>query len=329
MNIYLTLDYEIFFGAKSGSPQKSLIEPFNKLLVILDKYNIKTIIFVDIAYLLKLKEYSQTNIVLKTDYEAIKNHLIYLSSNGHDIQLHIHPHWEDSEYINGKWEIITKRYKLSDFSETEADLLITKYKLALEQITGKNVFAYRAGGWCIQPFNHISDSLKKNNIWLDSTIFYKGKSKSNTHSFDFTNAPNKSFWRFSTDPLIIDNTGFFSEIPISSYSVNPIFYWRFFVVKLLKIPKHIYLGDGQGLAINSNLFSKISLFLKKSKTPVSIDGYRVKYLYSAYKTLYKSNENFVIIGHPKLFTVYSLKKLDHFLVKTQYKNIYKTFSDEI
>ena len=61
--ILITLDYELFFG-KSGSLEKSIINPTNKLLKILDKYNIKAS-FVDSGYILNLNRNMQNYDILK------------------------------------------------------------------------------------------------------------------------------------------------------------------------------------------------------------------------------------------------------------------------
>ena len=55
MNIFLTYDYELFFGESTGSVDKCMIEPTNQLLKIAKEFNIKMTFFVDVGYLIKLK----------------------------------------------------------------------------------------------------------------------------------------------------------------------------------------------------------------------------------------------------------------------------------
>ncbi len=40
MNIFLTFDYELFFGEKTGTVEKCMINPTNELLKISKKYSI-------------------------------------------------------------------------------------------------------------------------------------------------------------------------------------------------------------------------------------------------------------------------------------------------
>ena len=158
MNIFITLDYELFFGSYSGTQEKSIINPTNKLLEVLNKYDLKASFFVDSGYLIKLDEYRKKYTKLEHDYKIIVNQIIELSKNGHDIQLHIHPHWEDSYYDGSKWVLDNRRYRLHEFSDEDIDKIVYQYKKVLTDIVGKKVFTYRAGGWCIQPFEKLSEA---------------------------------------------------------------------------------------------------------------------------------------------------------------------------
>ena len=57
MNIFITLDYELFFAQHSGSVEKSIIEPTEKLLEAVEKTTTKLCFFVDAGYLVRLEKY--------------------------------------------------------------------------------------------------------------------------------------------------------------------------------------------------------------------------------------------------------------------------------
>jgi hypothetical protein len=58
----------------------------------------------------------------------------------------------------------------------------------------------------------------------------------------------------------------------------------------------------------------LKLLTFSSNSVVSIDGYKASYLKKAYGIFKKSDaKNFVIIGHPKAFTKFSLIKFETFL----------------
>ena len=93
--VILSFDYELFFGDKSGTVQKTLIEPTNAILDAMDSVGFKGNFFVDWQMLKYLNE-EKTERTL-ADYHIIKEQLKYMVSRGHRIELHIHPHWVDAK----------------------------------------------------------------------------------------------------------------------------------------------------------------------------------------------------------------------------------------
>lgn len=318
-NIVITLDYELFFGGDSGTVENCMLKPTKKLLNVLDNHNVKATFFVDSGYLVRGKAELHKSDKLKEEYQNVIKQLNQLDSEGHSIQLHIHPHWEDSFYDGERWIMDTSRYKLHDFSEEEIADIVDRYKNALTDIVGDKVFAHRAGGWCIQPFSKLYNALKKYNIWLDSTVFKGGQNKSKTHYFDFRNAPNKTEWFFEKDPLV-EEKGFFREIPIASYRVPPLFFWKLMFVKKVGNKEHKNFGDGK--AAGGSTFDKLRMLIKPTNSVVSVDGYKSSFLIKAFLKFSENIENkyFVIIGHPKSMSEYSLKKLEEFIIKNNRVN---------
>lgn len=327
MNIVLTLDYELYFGSEKGTVYKSIIEATERLRSVLDKYGIKAVFFVDVGFLIKLNEFKDDYPQLKEDYDLITNQLRHLSRNDHDLQLHIHPHWENSFFKDGEWHINTDKYKLSDWTADEIKKIVSSYKEFLEKFCSNNsVFAFRAGGWCIQPFDKIGPALKENNIWLDSTIFKGGYNDTVTQSFDFRDSPEQMIWRFENDPLVTNQKGFFTEIPISSYKVSPTFFWKLATTKLTKKSKHEVFGDGVPLPASKYWILKKLLY--PSYSTASIDGFKASLLKKSFLHQKKVSpeSNFVIIGHPKSLTEFSLEKLDEFIKEFIPSNDFTTFA---
>lgn len=314
MKTIITLDYELSFGKKTGTPQIAMINASNKLLDVLDKYQAKAVFFVDATYLLRLKQLKKEFVSLKTDYDDVVKHIKKLESEGHQVQLHIHPHWLDSNYTQQGWEININRYKLSNWSTEEASDIIKSCVNELNQHLNAPAFAFRAGGWCIQPFTHIKESLIANNIWLDSTVFNNGSSLSKTHAFDFTDSPKKSVWSFNNDPCVEKSNGLFKEIAISSYKVSPLFYWKFALTRKFG-NKQLHSSFGDGLGIESGRKDQLKMLTRYSNSIVSIDGYKSKFLNKAYHEAKKAKRSyFVTIGHPKLLTPFSLRNIEKLLI---------------
>lgn len=328
MKIILTLDYELFFGKETGSVSNTIVGATEKLLTLLDEFNVKAVFFVDVGFLKQLRHYKSKYTALEEDYTIVSNQLKKLSKEGHDLQLHVHPHWEDSIYENGKWQISARRYKLDDWPDGKIVDIVTEYKEILEEFTvNDSIFAYRAGGFCIQPFDKIKGALKKNDIWLDSTVFEGGNNESETHFFDFRKIPSRSSWIFEGNPLESDKDGSFLEIPISSTRVSPVFYWKLALTRLMKNSKHRSFGDGHSLPASKKwLIKKLSV---SSTICASIDGFKVTYLNKAFEQRRKEypNDNFVIIGHPKALTEYSLNEFRKFVEDKILGHNFYTFSD--
>ncbi|MCF6330769.1 MAG: polysaccharide deacetylase family protein [Sulfurimonas sp.] len=330
MNIFITLDYEMFFGSKLGNLKTSIIKPTEQLLRVADKNNVKMTFFVDIGYVIKLKQYKVQHTALEEDYNLIAEQVKTLASYGHDVQLHIHPHWEDSSFDGSQWNMITHRYRLHDFSEDEIKDIIYRYKKALEELTGQKIFTYRAGGWCIQPFFKIKQALQDNELWLDSTLFNNGRAQGNTHSYNFKNMPKKSQYRFENDPLEEVKNGYFLEVPISSYKVSPLLYLKTYFFKKFGEKKYNIYGDGIGLSSGS-LWDKLKILTYPIAMPVSIDGYKSTLLQKAldsFQNLHQEKEeNFVIIGHNKLLSDFSLENLERFIQNNKVHN-FTVYSNE-
>jgi hypothetical protein len=327
MNIYLTFDYELFFGPITGSVDKCMIEPTNQLLGIAKRYKIPMTFFVDVGFLIRLEQESENHPELAADLFKIKKQLNEITSIGSSIQLHIHPHWERATYGNGKWEIdVTNCYKLSDFSQKEIDKIVEKYKMYLDNLIGVKTSSFRAGGWCIQPFHQLYSVFKRLGIKIDSSVFSGAHFESENYFFDFRTAPQKAKYNFEDDVCIENENGYFTEYPISSFKYSPFFYWRLYLLGRLFPKKHKMLGDGVFLAQPGR---KKSVLTNYTWNHVSSDGYYASKLDTCLKNQIQMKKNeFVVIGHPKGNTLYSLKKLEHFIQKNYTKCSFKTFSVE-
>ncbi|MBA3705255.1 MAG: hypothetical protein H0W84_04970 [Bacteroidetes bacterium] len=326
MNIYITLDYEIYFGENHGTVEKCIIYPTSELIRISEKHNIHFSFFVDCGFILKLDEYRKKFPQLEKDYKAITDQVKHLSLTGHDIQLHIHPHWEDSYYNGERWIIDVKRYKLVDFNETEIADIVFRYKKVLSDLTGRIVFAYRAGGWCMQPFDKLKKAFLENNITMDSSVFRNGHYISENYNYDFRNAPDKDIYRFEEDPATENQNGYFTELPISAIKNSPLFFWQLFLLGRKNPYLHKPLGDGKPISAPGQ---RKKLLTQYTNNTISIDGYNAHLLEKALKGLKKKNFNhMVVIGHPKALSRYSIQKLEEFVEENKTKHNFTTYARE-
>ncbi len=317
MQIHISFDYELFFGETSGSASNCILLPSQQLISIAKKHQVPFIFFIDAGYLWQLKNHYHIT-QCKNDYDAISHQIKELQANGHEIALHIHPHWEDSFYKNNAWQINTTRYKLANFNDDDVEAIITKYHQAIIDITQKPCKSYRAGGWCIQPFNTIKKALIKNNIYVDSTVYNSGVHTSNAHSYNFLNAPKRDEWKFSNDPCTEDVGGLFTEVPITSDKILPFFYYNLYFK--MKSNPSIYkpVGDGKWLQDKKR---KYTHFHSITNHFACADGFFASRLQSILQRCQKQNKNkMMVLSHPKSMAPYSFKALDTFISKAKNKN---------
>jgi len=325
MNVFITLDYEIFFGENQGTIDKTLLYPTELLLNSVADTEVKFTFFVDIGFLIKLEENKTVFPQLEEEYQLVTEQLKKLVALGHDCQLHIHPHWEKAKYDGKRWLFDYNYYKLADFSDTEIKQIFENYTQALEKITQKPIQSFRAGGWCIQPFDRLKKAFTENHIKIDSSVFIGGKHMDAPYSYDYAKTPSKSFWKFSANECEENEQGDFVELPISSYLYSPFFFWRLFILGNLFPTKHKPIGNGKPMP--SSLTRK-KLLTQKHLMSASIDGYfssKMDKIIQINQT--KGIDHTIFIGHPKALTHFSIQQLSKFVAQNQQKYHFKTFSD--
>jgi len=324
MNIFLTYDYELFFGHPTGSAEKCILEPTNQLRAISKRTGVPMVFFIDVGYIKKLKKFAPHYASAKSDLNAVTQQIETLVEEGHDCQLHIHPHWEDCSYNEQGWQMITDRYKLVDFEEDEIIQIVLEYQKILESITKKPVNSYRAGGWCLQPFSKIKKAFDKAGLKLDSTVFKGGHFTAGNYYYDFRNTPEKGKWKFSNDLTREDQNGKFWEYPIGNHYYKPLFFWRLFFLGRWNPKDHKPIGNGYPMA-SPGLRKK--MLTQGMNLSACSDGYFVTKLSTILKKHEKKNFNeLVIIGHPKANTNFALKKLETFIEKNKAKHNFTTFN---
>lgn len=323
LNILLTLDYELYFGV-SGTADKCMLQPTEALRTISKKYGAPMTYFVDAGYLWRLEQEVLRFPELQAEQSKVIEQIKHLADEGNEIALHIHPHWEDSFYTNKGWEMDVSRYKLVDFSEDEIDDIFTRYKQCLERIVETKISVFRAGGWCLQPFSKLKNAFAKHGLKIDSSVYFGGYNDNNTYFYDFRNAPKKDRYTFSDVVTEENANGEFIEYPIASEVLNPIFFWRLFILGRLFPKRHKGFGDGFPVPVKG--FRK-KVLSKKSRHCVSLDGYFAKRLAPAAKKRAKrGSANMVVIGHPKACTKFSLEQLEKFVANHSRSYNFTTYS---
>lgn len=348
--ISLTADYELFFGKNFQNEDEILINPTYMLLHIAKNNRVPVTLMADILSVWKYREYGLENYA-----QEVENQLKYAIKNGHDVQMHIHPHWINSKFQNGQWEFDSKIYKIQDLgfntdNTLSANELISKSKRYLEELlkTENNKYkcvGFRAGGWCLQPEIELIKVLKATGINIDTTIYKYGYMKNKTHYFDYRNVPNSLNWYI--DPAMgINNEAnrtedTIYEVSIGSLYKRPYIYYLKILNKVLRLNRK---NIARGIPIDYNLNTKVykKIYNKINKffiAPVmfSLDEFHgnvllkiVKWYLKKYDCINK-DYHISLICHPKCLHYDNFNDLDYFLktINNNYKNLvlFETIQD--
>lgn len=248
--ILLTFDYELFFGNKSGTPERCLLEPTDKLLATFKEHKIKGIFFIDVLYYMRLLE---SEITIGVAHK-IKEQIQAIVVQGSRIELHLHPHWLDAEYVEGEWRFPSyKKYRLQSLAEEEIAELFRAGTRMLEEIARQvvpeyKVMAFRAGGFCIQPFSMLRQGFQDNGIIIDSSVAPQLFEEASARKYDFRKTPDSSLYTFSENPTEKNIGGQFIEVPITTYRVNAISKAFAKVIRRFKGSQVSIMGNGTGIA---------------------------------------------------------------------------------
>lgn len=329
--LLITFDYELFLGEQSGLASECCINPTNKILRVLDDYNLKGIFFVDITYLLFLQDNIHKSEVLNNDYQLIKEQLINLYQRNHYIFPHFHPHWKDAVLINNNTEFSLtelKHYRFHSLGTDEQSILWEKAVQLLNDLLDTEskpywLFGYRAGGFGIKPFDDFYKYFKKYDVKADFSVL---PSIDRSYVFDNIiygeNIPNRPF-RFSKSVDIEDLSGEFLEFPISNIGFHAID----LILSKISNKFDYRLNKNQmakGFSAVKNPPKRSRPKLKISfKEPASIELLNRVKLYR-YKKFIDENDYMHFISHPKMIAEFNLASFTKFINYASRKYVLQT-----
>jgi len=335
--LLITFDYELFLGNRSGSINDCLLGPTKDLMQVLKKHGVHAVFFVDTTYLLRLKELTDQNLACKEDFNKISGQLCEMIRQGHFVYPHIHPHWLDAEYIKGKnqWKLVDKKkYRFHDITTEERSKIFSGSIHLLKMIIHPTfpeykIDAYRAGGWCIQPFLDFLPFFEQFQFRYEFSVMAGFYQFTDAHYFDFSNAPVKSVYRFEKDVCKEVPDGPFVQFNISSLEVNSAMgiFNKIWLKWLYKIFKDHTFDKGEGLQTKelTGIFPAAQSGRNLDDTQwerISVELLTAVKLHK-YLHFISKNGHMHFISHPKMITRHNLKVFDKFLGK-----VFKKYSIE-
>ena len=329
LKLFLTFDHELPLGGLKTSYEASLFEPTQKVMSLANKLGVPVTLFTDILCGYRFMEWDFNNF-----YTPYKNQLQHALKDGHDVQLHIHPHWLTTKYENDIY-LPSTDFSLSDFKENMLfDGIPGIIRQGINHINNICIpvnpnykcIAYRAGGYNIAPdTSEIFRALYNQGIRYDSSMARGYYFKSEISEIDFRNLPNTANWFVNPEnyhiPLISDGI---LEVPIASIPKTPFEVPTMF--KLKKYASRAPMNHGEQIHVNHQA-DKIAKFnMLFSARMLSFDNYTLSldYLlriiqYNVKKIKSADTLMLSIIAHPKSMSDYSFKLMEGF-VQSIYKN---------
>ena len=322
--LILTIDYEVFLGSKTGDLQDVLIEPTYKLMKILKLNGSKMTVFWDVLHYYAICKWIQFYPYLSKEKELIEQQILDLVNEGHDVQMHIHPHWLDAKYVEGKWIFDYSHFSIHKLSsiddKCDENTIIGCLSLAknlMESVIRQTkpdyvVRAYRAGGYLIEPFSLLRDAFLKLEIGIDSSVCPDMSNECIPFPLDFRDYPSKVAYRFSNTPRFVDEMGPFVEYPITIFKLSPFFRVKRWIHSKLSKKSGAFLG-GKGVVFPHNKLTtwhKIRQIFGKTTVQLTTDG-GDEYIYDY--TISNAPDDSVMILHPKMQTDQAFSYLEQLL----------------
>jgi hypothetical protein len=322
IRLLLTFDHELPLGSLKTTYKKALFDPTERLFESASRNDVPVTLFTDVLSAIRYKEWDNEGF-----YKPYTNQLQKAVGLGHDVQLHLHPHWLTSGYVNGV-VIPSGDYSLTNFEnniEQSIGGIVKMGTTLLEEVCRKaksdyNVLAFRAGGYNIEPGSEeIFNELAKNGIRYDSSVVLKYYFVSSLSLIDFRKVPPMPNWYIGNDGDFRRSAGSgILEIPVAAIPKTP-----FEIPTRFKLKHFAYRApESHGTMIHEgNPGSRMEqLRMLFSSRMLTFDNHTLsaKYLmrildYNVQKFRHFETLNLATCSHPKTMGDYSFTLMEQFI----------------
>lgn len=225
IRLLLTFDHELPLGSLKTSYKRALFDPTERLFASALKLDFPLTLFTDVLCALRYREWDYQGF-----YKPYTKQLQKAVESGHDVQLHLHPHWLTSNFENGA-VIPSGDYSLSHFAnnnELTIGDIVNKGTQLLEKVcreTNKSykILAFRAGGYNIEPDSEeIFSQMTRAGVKYDSSVVLKYYFVSSLSLIDFRKVPPLPNWFIGNDGNFRKAVEYgILEIPIAAIPKTP------------------------------------------------------------------------------------------------------------
>ena len=277
IRLVLAFDHELSLGG-TESYERNLFEPTEALMAAAEQIGVPVVLFTDVLCAIKHREWGISRFV-----DAYDAQLASALRAGHDVQLHLHPHWLTSRWSGGRFDP-SRDFSLHAFASDSApysiEEIVERGVRYLREV-GENADpeyrcnAFRAGGYNIEPStSRIVRALYDNGIRIDSSIIHGFYFRSALSTIDFRKVPPRANWFLPLDGTISQaGTDGLFEVPIASAPRNPLNNVPFLLRRVVH-RKRRYADGGRSIHDGStSVREKLGRLFPRSAWTLSFDNY--------------------------------------------------------
>ena len=190
IHLALVDDWELS-GNGSGDIRRLQFEPLRRLIGIYQRLGIRGSFNAEVMQQITFRQHEHEHKELKVWADEWDDVVRETFRQGHDIQLHIHPQWQNAEYKDGRWNL-TADWSILNYSREAARQMLLRGKEYLENLLRDinpdyRCVSFRSGAWCIAPSPHMLDLLVELGIVFDMSIVAGVKYDTRNIKLDYTN----------------------------------------------------------------------------------------------------------------------------------------------
>jgi hypothetical protein len=345
IHLLVSFDHELSLGGVTSSYSKNLFAPTRQVLDVADAAEVPVTLFTDVLCGVRFREWEIDGSAegFSEEYETQLRDALH---RGHDVQLHLHPHWLDTDFEGGRFHPSTTSYSLHDFRNRTApdniDGIVARGVDYIESVCGTashdyDCVAFRAGGFNIAPStDETLRALTKQGIRIDSSVARNYRFESQINTVDFSRVPVTSNWCVAPGTPINQacpegTEGALFEVPIVSVPRNPINNLPALALRLLRSSR---CPEATGLPlydVDASAFDKLKRLFPSSSWMLSFDlhwasGKHLVRILERYLAYFDPDEEIwaSTISHPKSMGSGGVRLMQEFLVEAK-----KRFGDEL
>jgi len=161
--------------------------------------------------------------------QRIKEQLIDLVKNGHDVQLHYHAQWHNATYSAEEdiFNLDLTSVDITSLDYKELVLILTEGKKFLEKLLvpideDYKCLAFRAGSWAVRDEKKLLNALKETGFKIDTSVVPNVKFNEGFINFEYANCPH-TYHYWYIDEVLSKEGKHHTMLEIPIYTIKNIF----------------------------------------------------------------------------------------------------------